>query len=212
MEKPQVWLDGNFWQSTVSAFEYAVYVAHSFCSKEQTFFNFMAAVTICSYFGVQEKRSVTVSIVSSSIWHEVMGLDAMILVFWMLSFKSAFSFSSFTFIKRLSSSCLLSSIRMVSSAYMRLLTFLPAILIPACASSSPTFLMMYSAYELNKQRHSIQPWCTPFPLRQQSIVPCPVLIVFSSPAYRYLRTQVRWCGIPNSKNFLVCCDPHSQRL
>ena len=33
-------------------------------------------------------------------WHEVMGLDAMILVFWMLSFKPTFSFSSFTFIKR----------------------------------------------------------------------------------------------------------------
>ena len=46
-------------------------------------------------------KSVTVSIVSPSICYEVMGLDAMILVFWMLSFKSAFSFSSFNFIKRL---------------------------------------------------------------------------------------------------------------
>src|SRR5574341_996908 len=49
-------------------------------------------------------KSVTVSIVSPSICHEVMGPDAMILVFWMLSFKPAFSLSSFTFIKRLSSS------------------------------------------------------------------------------------------------------------
>ena len=39
-------------------------------------------------------KSVTVSIVSPSICHEVMGLDAMILVFWMLSFKPAFSLSS----------------------------------------------------------------------------------------------------------------------
>ena len=39
----------------------------------------------------------------------------------------------------------------MSSAYLRLLIFLPAILIPACASSSPAFLMMYSAYKLNKQ-------------------------------------------------------------
>ena len=46
-------------------------------------------------------KSVTVSIVSPSICHEVMGLDAMILVFWILSFKPAFSLSSFTFIKRL---------------------------------------------------------------------------------------------------------------
>ena len=53
-------------------------------------------------------KSATVSIVSPSISHEVMGLDAMILVFWMLSFKSAFSLSSFTFIKRLfNSSCFL---------------------------------------------------------------------------------------------------------
>ena len=46
-------------------------------------------------------KSVTVSIVSPSICHEVMGLDAMILVFWMLSYKPTFSLSSFTFIKRL---------------------------------------------------------------------------------------------------------------
>ena len=56
--------------------------------------------------------------------------------FWMLSFKPTFSPSSFTFIKRLFN-CSLSAIRVVSSAYLRLLIFLPAILIPACASSSP---------------------------------------------------------------------------
>ena len=49
-------------------------------------------------------KSVTVSTVSPSICHEVMGLDAMIFVFWMLSFKPIFSLSSFTFIKRLFSS------------------------------------------------------------------------------------------------------------
>jgi len=53
--------------------------------------------------------------------------------------------SNFTCIKRLLSSSSLSAIRVVSSAYLRLLIFLPAILIPACASSSPVFLMMYSA-------------------------------------------------------------------
>ena len=42
--------------------------------------------------------------------------------------------------------------------------FWPAILIPACASSSPAFLMMYSAYKLNKQGDNIQPWCTAFPI------------------------------------------------
>ena len=83
-------------------------------------------------------------------WTELMGLDAMMLVFWMLNFKSTFSLSSLTFIKRLFSSSSLSAVRVVSSAYLRLLIFLPAILIPACASSSLAFYMMYSAYTLNK--------------------------------------------------------------
>ena len=64
-----------------------------------------------------------VSIVTPSICHEVMVLNAMILVFWMLSFKPSFSLSSFTFIKRLFSSSP-SAIQVVSSAYLRLLIFL----------------------------------------------------------------------------------------
>ena len=85
-------------------------------------------------------KSVNVSIVSSSICHEVMVPDAMIFVFWMLSFKPTFSLSSF--IKRLFSSSSLSAIRVVSSVYLRLLKFLPEIMIPAYVSSSPAFLMM----------------------------------------------------------------------
>ena len=84
-----------------------------------------------------------------------MGPDAMILVFLMLSFKPAFSFFSFTLLKRLFSSSLLSAIRMVSSAYLSLLIFLPAILIPACNASSLAFHMMYFAYKLNKQGGNI---------------------------------------------------------
>ena len=113
-------------------------------------------------------KSATVSTVSPFICHEVMGLDAMILVFWMLNFKPTFSLSSFyqedTLIKKLFSSSSPSAIRVVLSAYLRLLRFLLAILIPACASSSPVFLMMYSAYKLNKQGDNIRPWCTPFPI------------------------------------------------
>ena len=75
-------------------------------------------------------KSDTVSTVSPSICHEVMGPDAMILVFWMLSFQPTFSLSFFTFIKIFFSS-LLSAIMVVSSAYLRLLIFLLAILIPA---------------------------------------------------------------------------------
>ena len=55
----------------------------------------------------KRRKSVTVSIISPSICHEVMGPAAMILVFWMLSFKPAFSFFSFTFIKKIFSSTVL---------------------------------------------------------------------------------------------------------
>ena len=140
-------------------------------------------------------KPVTVSIVSPSICHEVMGPDAMILLFWMLIFKPAFSLSSFIFIKRLFSASLLSALKVVSSAYLRLLIFLPGILIPACASSSLAFCTMYSAYKLNKHNDNIQTWCTPFPIWNQSVVPCPVLTVASWPEYRVLRRQVRWSGM-----------------
>ena len=120
-------------------------------------FNFMAAVPSAVILEPKKIKSVTVSIVSPPICYEVMRLDAMIFVFSMLSFKLAFSLSSVTLIKRLFNSSLLSAVRVVSSAYLRLLIFLPEILISACASSSPEFLMMYSAYKLNKQGDNIQP-------------------------------------------------------
>ena len=75
----------------------------------------------------------------------------------MLSFKPDFSLSSFTFIKKLFSSSSLSAVRVVSSAYLRLLIFLLANFIPAYNSSSPAFHMMYYAYKLNKQGDNMQP-------------------------------------------------------
>ena len=60
-------------------------------------------------------KSATVSTVSPFICHEVMGPDAMVLVFWMLSFKQIFSLSFFTFNKGLFFSSSLSAIRVVSS-------------------------------------------------------------------------------------------------
>ena len=130
-------------------------------------------------------KSVTVSIVSLSICHEVMRLDVMILVFWMLSFKPTFSLFSFTFIEKLFSSS--SLCHNVSSAYLRLLIFLPAILIPACASSSPAFHIMYCACKLNKQGDNIQPWCTPFPIWNQSIVPLSCSNCSNMNLYVYVR-------------------------
>ena len=81
-------------------------------------------------------KSVTVSTFSLSICYGVVGLDAMILVFGMSSFEPAFLLSSFTVNKRLFSSFLLSAVRVVSSAYLRLLIILPAVLIPACDPAS----------------------------------------------------------------------------
>ena len=146
----------------------------------------MATITICSDFGAPQNK-VWHHFHCLPISHEVMGPDAMIFVFWILSFKSTFSLFCFSFIKRLYSSSSLSAIRVVSSAYLRWLTFLLAIFTPACASSSPAFFMMYSAYELTKQGDNVQPWYTPFPIWNQSVVPCPVLIITSWPAYRFLR-------------------------
>ena len=158
-------------------------------------------------------KCLTVYIVSPSICHEMMGPNAMVLVFWMLSFKPTFSLSSFTFIKRLFSSSSLSAIRVVSSAYLKLFISLLAILIPACASFSLLFHRMYSAYKLNKQGDNIQSWHTPFPIRTQSVIPCPVLAVASWPEYVFLKKQVRRSGIPISlKFYTVCCDPYSQRI
>ena len=128
-----------------------------------------------------------------------MGLDAMIFVFWMLSFKPAFSLYSFTLIKRLFSSFSLPTIRVVSSAYLRLLIFLLAILILACASSSPPLLIMYSACKLNKQGNNIQPWCTPFLIWNQSVVPCPVLTVASD-----LLFQISTWNSPGKKTGVSC--------
>ena len=93
----------------------------------------------------KNKKSLTVSTVSPFICHEVMGQDAMILVFeyWVLS---QFFHSPLSLLWRLFSCSSLSAIRVVSSAYLWSLIFLSAILIPAIASSSLAFCMMYSAY------------------------------------------------------------------
>ena len=124
----------------------------------------MAAVTICSDFGAQENEICQFAFFSL--------LFAMILGFWMLSFKPAFILFSFTLNERLFSSSSFYDIIIVWYVYMRLLIFLLAILIPACDTSSPAFRMMYSAYELNKQGDDIKPCCSPLQILRQSVIPC----------------------------------------
>ena len=132
----------------------------------------MAAVTIFSDFGAQEN-----SLSLFPLFPHLFVMKWWDQMPWSLFFEcwvssQFFSLFSFTFNKRLFSSSSFSALRVVSSAYLRLLIFLPAILIPACASSTPAFWMMYSSYKLNKQGDNIQPWGTPFPIWNQSIVPC----------------------------------------
>ena len=105
---------------------------------------------------------------SPSICCELMELDAMILVVWLLSFKPAFSFFFFTLIKRPFSSSLLSAVRVVLFAYLRWLIFFLPVMIPAWASSSPAFHMIYSACKFNKQDDSIQPYCISIPVLNES--------------------------------------------
>ena len=114
----------------------------SFPSKEQASFNFMAAVTIRSDFrALQNKICHGFHFFPFYLpWSD--GTWCHDLRIWMLSFKSAFSLSSFTLIKRLFSFSSFSAVRLVSSAYLRWLIFLLVMLIPACDSSSLAFHML----------------------------------------------------------------------
>ena len=200
------------WQSDVSAFEYAVQVCHSFLPRHKCLLISWLQLLSTVILEPKKIKSATVSTLSPSICHEVMGLVALIFVFWMLSFKPAFSLSSFTLNKRLLSSSSFSAVRVVSPTYMRLLIFLLAILIPACDSSSLPFHMMYTAYKLNEQGDNIQSWHTPNP--NFELVCCSMSsFVTSWPAYRFLRRQVRWSWIPISlRSFHSLLWSHSQRL
>ena len=197
LEKPELWLYRPMSAKWCLCFliNYLGLSKSSF--QEASVFYFMAAVTIPSDLGAQENTCHCFHVFTFYLpWSDgtrCHDLD----FFLMLSFKPAFPLS-FTFIKRLFTSSLLLAIRVASSVYLKLLIFLPAILITGCTSSSPAFHMMYSAKKLNKQGDNIQPCRTPFPILNQSVVPYKVLMVASWLAYRSLRMQVRQSGVPVS--------------
>ena len=141
----------------------------------------MAAVTICSDFGAPQIKSVTVSSVSPSICHKVLGPDAMIVAFWILSFNQLFHFQQEVF-QFLFAFCHKGGVICISEVT----DISPGNLDSRLGFTSPAFCMMYSAYKLNKG-DNIQPWCTPLPVWNQSVVPCPIRTVASWPAYRFLR-------------------------
>ena len=183
------------WQSDTSAFNMLFRFVIAFLLKSKWLLISWLQSPSALILEPLKMKSDTVSTFSLSTCHAVMGLEAMTFIFWMLSFKPTFSLSFFTFIKRLFSSSLLFAIRVVSYAYLSLLIFSPSILILACDSSSLAFHKIHSAYKLNEQGDNIQPWCISFLIWNQSVVPCPVLTVAYWPAYRFLRSQVRWSGI-----------------
>ena len=157
----------------------------------------MAAVTIHIDFRAQEEEICHCFHIFPFCLPWSDGVGCCDLRFLIFSFKLAFSLSYLTLIKRYFSSASVSAIRVVSSVYLRLLILLPAILVPACNSASPAFLMMCSVYKLSKQGDNKQP-CHTLAVLHQSVVPYRILLVASWLAYRFLRRQVRWSGIPIS--------------
>ena len=144
----------------------------------------MAAVTILSDYRAQEEEICHYFHLFPFYlpWYNGAGYHNLcVCVFLIFSFTPALSLSSCTLIKWFFSLSSFSAIRVVSSAYLRLLMFLPPMLIPACNSPSnspsPAFLMMCSACRWNKQGDSTQPCCTPFSILNQSVVPYRVLTV-----------------------------------
>ena len=109
-------------------------------------------------------KPVTASTFSSSICYGKLGLDAMILDFWMLNFKSAFSLCSFISSRGSPVPLHVLPLEWCHLHIWSCWYFFHAVLIPACDSSSPVFFMMYSAFKLNKQGGKIQPCHTPFPI------------------------------------------------
>ena len=130
--------------------------------------------------------------------------------FLIFSFKPVLTYSSFTLIERLFSSSSLSAIRVVLSAYLRLLIFLTPILISAGNSSSPAVLVLSSAYRLNEQGDSGQPCHTPFSILNQSVVPYRVLTVPSWLVSQETGKMVWYSHL--FKSFPQFIMIHSQRL
>ena len=139
------------WQTNVSIFNMLSRLVIAFLPRNKRLLISWLQSPSAVILELKNIKSVTVSTVSPIYLPWSDGTRCHDDLSFLLSFKPTFSLYSFTFIKRLLSSSL-SAIRMVSSAYVR---FLWAMLIPACASSSLPFPMMYSAHKLNKQGDDI---------------------------------------------------------
>ena len=95
-------------------------------------------------------------------------IGAVIFVFLVFRSSPFLSLASLIRVRRSSSSCLLLQINVVSSAYLRLVIFVPPNLTPPLNPSKAS-LMISSEYILNRFGDKIQPWRTPLPISNHSV-------------------------------------------
>ena len=158
----------------------------------------MAAVTICSDFGAQKNKvchcfhcfPIYLSWSDGTRCHDFCFLN--------IEFKPAFSLSSFTFFKRLFSSSSLSAIRVMLSAYLRLLIFLPQSWFQLVLHPAWHFVwcILHISWISRVTIHSLDVLL--FSILNQSVIPYPVLTVASCPTYRFPRRQASKIAIPSS--------------
>ena len=132
-------------------------------------------------------KSVTVSIVSSSIYNEGMRPDAMIFVFWMLHFKLVFFFTLFFHfyqeaLQFLFTFCHKGGVICISEVID---------ISPRNFDSSLCFTQPGILHDALCIGVKLAGWqcthCSPFPILNQLIVSCLVLTVATWPTYRFLR-------------------------
>ena len=166
--------------------------------RNQASFNFVAAVTICS--GLEPKKIKSVTAFTFFLfylpWSDGTGCHD--LGFFSVEFQASFFTCLFhphqeTLVHLHSLPLEWFHLHIWGCWYFCQQSWFQLVIHP-----SPAFHIMYSEYKLNKQSDSIKPWQTPFSILNQSVVLCPLLTVASWPAFRFLRRQVRWSGIPIS--------------
>ena len=166
----------------------------------------MAAVTICSDFGAPQNK-VCYWFPIYLPWNDGARCHDLSFLNVELQKKPTFPLSSFTFIKRLFSSSSLSAVRVVSSAYLRLLIFLPAFLIPTCASSSQCIILTE-----NYLCHTTSNLSLSFPsdnVIQRMIYIINIIMLYGisshSPLTDFTCTWCKWCKWFSVKNVVILC-------
>src|SRR6218665_1488086 len=199
----------NCWENYCS--HYPFFVSMLMCLSRHNFSNpIIVAFPIASLrfislshlpsFSTSDPRNVklvSTSISSPSISKLSQLAVVIIFVFFMLKYRPGFSLSLFSLLISFARSAFFPAINVVSSAYLKLFSVLPAIFTPSFASSISAFLIL-SAYRLNKNGDKMQPCRTPFLILNLSVSPNSVLITGDWSSYNPLSSCIRCFGIPIS--------------